>query len=113
MPMWAYKGVDPRGKAVTGVKDADSPKALRSLLRRDGVLVTDVAEARARQGGGRRRRGASGLRREVDLEAGSSQTVKTAEVAGFTRQLGDAAQGRHAARRVAGRARRPDRATRS
>src|SRR5436853_230726 len=26
MPMWAYKGVDPRGKAVTGTRDADTPK---------------------------------------------------------------------------------------
>jgi len=84
MPMWAYKGVDPRGKQVNGVRDADSPKMLRSLLRRDGVLVTDVAEARA--GKAARANGASGLRREVDLKA-IFQTVKTAEVAGFTRQL--------------------------
>jgi len=82
--MWAYKGVDPRGKQVNGVRDADSPKMLRSLLRRDGVLVTDVAEARA--GKAASANGASGLRREVDLKA-IFQTVKTAEVAGFTRQL--------------------------
>lgn len=84
MPMWAYKGVDPRGKAVNGVRDADSPKALRALLRRDGVLVTDVAEARGGKAGSPT--GASGLRREVDLK-GIFQTVKTPEVAGFTRQL--------------------------
>ena len=84
MAMWAYKGVDPRGKAVNGIRDADSPKMLRALLRRDGVLVTDVAEARA--GKAASANGASGLRREVDLKA-IFQTVKTAEVAGFTRQL--------------------------
>jgi general secretion pathway protein F len=84
MPMWAYKGVDPRGKSVNGVRDADSPKALRALLRRDGVLVTDVAEARG--GKAANASGATGLRREVDLR-GLFQSVKTPEVAGYTRQL--------------------------
>ncbi len=84
MPMWAYKGVDPRGKSVTGVRDADSPKGLRALLRRDGIIVTDVSEARA--GKAASATGAKGLRREVDLK-GMFQSVKVPEVAGFTRQL--------------------------
>jgi general secretion pathway protein F len=93
MAMYAYKGVDPRGKSVNGVRDADSPKGLRAL-RRDGILVTDVSEARGARGasgGGGGKSGASspgtkGLRREVDLR-GLFQKVKVPEVAGFTRQL--------------------------
>jgi general secretion pathway protein F len=89
MAMWAYKGVDPRGKSVTGVRDADSPKGLRALLRRDGILVTDVSEARSAAGSASKSNptaGAKGLRREVDLKA-IFQRVKVPEVAGFTRQL--------------------------
>ena len=84
MAMWAYKGVDGRGKTVNGVRDADSPKGVRALLRREGILVTDVAEARA--GKAATAGGGSGLRREVDLK-GLFQSIKVAEVAGFTRQL--------------------------
>ena len=40
MPMYAFKGVSPSGKSVSGVKDAESPKTLRQILRKDGVLVT-------------------------------------------------------------------------
>ena len=29
MPMYAYKGVGTSGKAVNGVRDAESPKVLR------------------------------------------------------------------------------------
>jgi general secretion pathway protein F len=83
MPLWSYKGVDARGKAVTGTRDADSPKMLRAALRRDGVIVTDVGEARAGKGA---TAGGQGLRREVDLK-GLFESVRTPEVAGFTRQL--------------------------
>jgi general secretion pathway protein F len=84
MPLWAYKGVDGRGKPVSGARDADSPKMLRALLRRDGVIVTDVTEARAGKTPGAA--GGKGLSRDVDLK-GLLQTVRTPEVAGFTRQL--------------------------
>src|SRR4051794_2716863 len=41
MPAFEYKGIEvASGKAVKGYRDADSPKALRTLLRRDGVLLT-------------------------------------------------------------------------
>jgi general secretion pathway protein F len=84
VPMFAYKGVDNRGKAVSGAKDADTPKMLRALLRRDGVIVTDVTEARA----GKAAAHGSGLKREVDLGGlfGGSG-VKKLEVAAFTRQM--------------------------
>ncbi|MEO8705335.1 MAG: type II secretion system inner membrane protein GspF [Kofleriaceae bacterium] len=87
MPMYAYKGLSPAGKNVTGTRDADSPKTLRQLLRKDGVLVTSfelsrggvkAKEASAKKG--------SGLGREVDL-GGLFGGVKKSEVASFTRQL--------------------------
>jgi len=41
MPGFEYKGLEVvSGKAVKGYRDADSPKALRALLRRDGILLT-------------------------------------------------------------------------
>ena len=44
MAVYAYKGVDARGKSVKGVRDADSAKALRGILKRDGVLATEILE---------------------------------------------------------------------
>ncbi|HSN81829.1 MAG TPA: type II secretion system inner membrane protein GspF [Polyangiales bacterium] len=44
MGVYAYRGVDARGKAVKGVRDADSAKALRTVLKRDGILATEILE---------------------------------------------------------------------
>jgi len=44
MAVYAYKGVDARWKSVKGVRDADSAKALRGVLKRDGVLATEILE---------------------------------------------------------------------
>src|ERR1041384_5269315 len=86
MPMYAYKGVGSSGKAASGVRDAESPKALRQLLRKDGVLVTSfelsrggklAKEVNARKGG---------LSRDVDL-GGLIGGVKKVEIAAFTRQM--------------------------
>ena len=44
MAIYAYKGIDARGKSVKGIRDADSPKALRNVLKRDGVLPTEILE---------------------------------------------------------------------
>lgn len=55
MPGFEYKGLEvASGKAVKGYRDADSPKALRALLRREGVLLTlatpeDERKARAKR----------------------------------------------------------------
>ena len=42
MAVYAWRGINASGKEVKGVDDADSPKALRLLLRKQGVLVTQV-----------------------------------------------------------------------
>jgi general secretion pathway protein F len=44
MAVYAYKGVDARGKSVKGIRDADSAKALRTVLKRDGILATEILE---------------------------------------------------------------------
>jgi general secretion pathway protein F len=89
MPMYAYKGIGAAGKATAGVRDADSPKALRQLLRKDGVVVTDVALSKAGAAGtkvGAAAGQARGLSRQVDLGAVFGG-VRKPEVANFTRQL--------------------------
>jgi len=44
MAVYAYQGINSSGKNVKGVRDADSPRALRLALRREGVLVTEVLQ---------------------------------------------------------------------
>ena len=86
MPMYAYKGLATNGKAVNGMRDADSPKTLRQLLRKDGVLVTNFELSK----GGKAAKAANakrgGLSKEVDL-GGLFGGVKKVEIATFTRQL--------------------------
>jgi len=86
MGVYAYKGLDARGKPVTGAKEAESPKALRTVLRKDGIVVTEVAEARAGKTSAASAAGGKGLRKEVDVQ-GMFQRIKNAEVAAFTRQI--------------------------
>ncbi len=47
MAVYVYSGFDSTGKTVSGVVDADSPKAARARLRRDGVFATDLQEETA------------------------------------------------------------------
>jgi len=42
MPVFEYKALTQAGKAVAGLREADSPKTLRSTLRREGVFLTEV-----------------------------------------------------------------------
>jgi general secretion pathway protein F len=49
MPVFEYKALTAGGKAVQGLREADSPKTLRATLRREGVFLTDVVgEAQAK-----------------------------------------------------------------
>ena len=42
MAVFEYKGLNAAGKTVNGLKEADSPRTLRALLKKDGVFLTDV-----------------------------------------------------------------------
>ncbi|MGH7282582.1 MAG: type II secretion system F family protein, partial [Polyangiaceae bacterium] len=79
MAVFEYRGlVSATGKSVTGVRDADNPKALRAALKREGVLLTAANEDT--KGG----QGAS--RKMVDFGA-MFRRVNVTDVAMMTRQL--------------------------
>lgn len=42
MPVFEFRALDSGGKTITGMREADSPKGLRQVLRREGVFLTDV-----------------------------------------------------------------------
>ena len=93
MPVYAWKGLNNAGKAVTGTKDADGPKGLRQTLRKDGIYVTEHKEVLGGGGGrpGAKATLASGekvpfFKREIDL-GGLLERVRPQDVAVLTRQL--------------------------
>lgn len=87
MAVFAWKGLDTKGKAVQGVRDADSPKALRAVLRKEGLFLTDLREEAGRGQPKKKAEGAKqGLNREIDF-AKYLERVKPQEVAVFTRQM--------------------------
>lgn len=86
MPMYAYKGVANNGKSVNGVRDAESPKALRQLLRKDGVLVTTFELSKGGKAAKEQNAKKGGLNKEVDL-GNLFGGVKKIEIATFTRQI--------------------------
>lgn len=44
MAVYRYKGLTSAGKTVSGIRDADSPRGLRSLLRKEDVFLTEVEQ---------------------------------------------------------------------
>jgi general secretion pathway protein F len=86
MPLYAYKGIAPSGKTVSGTRDAESPKVLRQLLRKDGVHVTSFDLSKGGKAAQEQNQKKSGLSRDVDL-GGLFGGVKKSEIAAFTRQL--------------------------
>ncbi len=78
MAVFEYRGImASTGKAVQGVRDAENAKALRNLLRKDGVLLTTATEEKAAK---------AKARRGVDLRQVFGR-ASTADVAVMTRQL--------------------------
>src|SRR6266480_2958750 len=85
MPVFEYTGLTEAGKNVRGIRDAESSKVLRQVLRKDGVYLTD---ARAAEAGAVMGEQKTGLSREVDLGAMLGFTgVSTQDLAIATRQL--------------------------
>ncbi len=89
MPVYAWKGLNAGGKSVSGTRDADGPKVLRQLLRKDGVFITEHREVLS--GGQKASRPAASanvsvFKREIDLRS-LLERVQPQEVAAFTRQL--------------------------
>ena len=44
MAVYEWRGITTAGKEVKGTRDADNPRVLRTTLRKDGILVTEVLE---------------------------------------------------------------------
>jgi general secretion pathway protein F len=78
MPVFEYKALTTGGKAVQGLREAESPKALRTVLKRDGVFLTEVlgeAQQKAQEA------------REVNVRRWVLGRVRAGDVAIATRQL--------------------------
>ena len=85
MPVFEYTGLTEAGKNVRGIRDAESSKALRQVLRKDGVYLTDAHAAEAGAVVGEQK---TGLSREVDIPAMLGFTgVSAQDLAIATRQL--------------------------
>ena len=77
MPVFAYKALDQRGKAVEGLREADSPKTLRTALRREGIFLTEVTGEKA----------SKAASPEVNVRRFLGGRIKADDVAVATRQL--------------------------
>ncbi len=78
MPVFKYKGLNTSGKTVSGIRDADSPRALRGLLKKEGIYLTEVTGQRASKGA---------ARADVPAAPRLGQRVSAQELAVITRQL--------------------------
>ncbi len=76
MPVYEYKGVNSAGRNVSGVQDGEGLKAVKSKLKREGIIVLEISE------------GAStfAARRET-LSFTFGSRVRLGDVANATRQL--------------------------
>ncbi len=78
MPVFEYKALNTAGKAVQGLREADSPKTLRSTLRREGVFLTEVV--------GQKQADAQAAR-EVNVRRWVLGRISAQDLAVATRQL--------------------------
>ena len=78
MPVFEFKALDPHGKTIEGLKEADSPKTLRTVLRRDGLFLTEVLG---------QKEAAAAARRDVSVRRWVGGRVTSDDIAITTRQL--------------------------
>jgi general secretion pathway protein F len=78
MAVFEFRGIQiDTGKPIKGYRDADNPKALRALLRKEGILLSSASEE-----GGRKKKSS----KQLDLFAVFRRPT-TSDVAVLTRQL--------------------------
>ena len=80
MPLFEYTGLNEAGKSVKGMREADSQKTLRALLRKDGIFLTQVATSAGAAAGGK-------VEEETGAKRWFTPRVKTDDIAIMTRQL--------------------------
>ncbi len=78
MPVFEYKALTAAGKAVQGLKEAESPKTLRAALKRDGVFLTEVLGEQQQQ---------AAQKRDVNVRRWVVARVGAEDLAIMTRQL--------------------------
>ncbi len=78
MPVFEFKALSAAGKQVTGLREADSPRTLRSVLRREGVFLTEVVGEKTQK---------QAASREVSVKRWIGSRVSAQELAVATRQL--------------------------
>lgn len=85
MPVFVYRGLDASGREVKGMRDAESPKSLRAVLKKEGVRIIEQHE----EGGGKKTtkdKAQALAATQVDLKR-LFDRVSVAEIALVTRQL--------------------------
>lgn len=82
MPVYAYKGVNASGRSIRGTLSAESARGARARMRREGVFLTEIREARAAAA---RSGGAAGPSWSSLLQM--VQRIPTLQLALATRQL--------------------------
>jgi len=83
MPVYAYKGVTQAGRSTRGFVDAESARAARSKLRRDGVFLTDLSESSAAPAA----ETASSERKGLSFDLSRFRRIAPLDLALATRQL--------------------------
>ncbi len=76
MPVFEYKGVTAAGKKVSGVQDGESLKAIKTKLKKEGVIVLEIREGASARAA---RRGTTAIT--------FGTRVKLTDLANATRQL--------------------------
>ena len=78
MPVFEYKALTAAGKAVQGLREAESPKTLRAALKRDGVFLTEVLGEQQQQ---------AQAKRDVNVRRWVVGRVSAEDLSIMTRQL--------------------------
>ncbi len=79
MPVFEYKGLSEAGKSVTGIREADSPKGLRALLRKEGIFLSEVT--------GEKQKEEAAAKGEIDVKRLVGGRISSDDIAVMTRQL--------------------------
>lgn len=83
MPVFAYKGYTTVGKSVSNTREAENERAVKALLRRDGIFVTELRETGNKVG----QKGVKAQKTSFAFLRRLQERVSTQELAVATRQL--------------------------